>query len=174
MQHMSVDTLISPSLSLCTLTLQGCGVAMPATYRIVTENTVWAMPECSIGFHADVGANYYLSRVHHNIGVMLGLTGHRLNASDCMYCSLGTHFMQSANIPPFMVSRIYNVPVFLINALWLIMHTSIHHRMNWPIWTCTPSTRLPSSKLRPCWTSMGPLASLNKTSSSHFRSMRTL
>ncbi|KAG5225066.1 3-hydroxyisobutyryl-CoA hydrolase [Salix suchowensis] len=41
----------------------GAGLSLQATFRIVTENTVFAMPETAIGHFADVGSSYFLSRL---------------------------------------------------------------------------------------------------------------
>lgn len=41
----------------------GAGLSMNAAFRIVTENTLFAMPEASIGSVPDVGASYFLSRL---------------------------------------------------------------------------------------------------------------
>lgn len=43
------------------------------------------MPECGIGFHVDVGLNYYLSRIHSNLGLYIALTGYRLNAKGIQF-----------------------------------------------------------------------------------------
>lgn len=60
----------------------GVGVSCHSPIRISTDNTVYAMPETGIGFFTDVGGSYFLSRVKNNInlGMYLGLTGHRLKA----------------------------------------------------------------------------------------------
>ena len=41
----------------------GAGLSMNAAFKIVTENTTFAMPEASIGSVPDVGASYFLSRL---------------------------------------------------------------------------------------------------------------
>lgn len=62
----------------------GVGVSVHAPIRVATDNTVYAMPETGIGFFTDVGGSYFLSRVKNNInlGLYLGLTGHRLKARE--------------------------------------------------------------------------------------------
>ena len=62
----------------------GVGVSCHSPIRIATEKSMYAMPETAIGFFCDVGGSYFLSRVKNNInlGLYLGLTGHRLKAED--------------------------------------------------------------------------------------------
>lgn len=62
----------------------GVGVSCHSPIRIATEKSMYAMPETAIGFFCDVGGSYFLSRVKNNInlGIYLGLTGHRLKAQD--------------------------------------------------------------------------------------------
>jgi enoyl-CoA hydratase/carnithine racemase len=40
----------------------GIGIMNGASYRIVTEHTVMAMPEIAIGFFPDVGGTHFLNR----------------------------------------------------------------------------------------------------------------
>lgn len=56
----------------------GVGISINGKYRVATEKTLFAMPETAIGLFPDVGATYFLSRMPHNLGVFLSLTGHRL------------------------------------------------------------------------------------------------
>lgn len=69
----------------------GLGLSVHGAFRIVTDRATLAMPETAIGFFPDVGATYFLSRLPGALGTYLGLTGHRLNASDAVYCGLATH-----------------------------------------------------------------------------------
>lgn len=46
----------------------GAGLSMNATFRIVTENTIFAMPEASIGSVPDVGSSNFLSRLPGHFG----------------------------------------------------------------------------------------------------------
>lgn len=77
----------------------GVGVSMNASHRIVTDRTLWAMPECAIGLVPDIGASYTLSQLPGGLGQYLGLTGARLDGADCMVATLGTHYMPAAELP---------------------------------------------------------------------------
>jgi enoyl-CoA hydratase len=72
----------------------GVGVSLHGSHRLVTENTVFAMPETGIGLYPDVGATYFLPRLPGRLGLFLGLTGWRLKAADCLYAGLATHFVE--------------------------------------------------------------------------------
>ncbi|CAG9322101.1 unnamed protein product [Blepharisma stoltei] len=62
----------------------GAGLAWGCSIRVSTPNTVWAMPETSIGFCPDVGASYFLNKVNPpELGLYLQLTGEKLNGVDC-------------------------------------------------------------------------------------------
>ncbi len=69
----------------------GVGLSVHGTHRVVTENTVFAMPETGIGFFPDVGGTYFLPRLPGRIGVYMALTGARLRAADCLYTGIATH-----------------------------------------------------------------------------------
>ncbi|WP_369600033.1 enoyl-CoA hydratase/isomerase family protein [Hahella sp. SMD15-11] len=66
----------------------GLGLMAGASHRIVTENTTLAMPEVSIGLFPDVGATWFLNRMPDGVGLFLGLTGARCNASDARFIGL--------------------------------------------------------------------------------------
>lgn len=61
----------------------GAGISIHGSHRIATEHFTFAMPETTIGFYPDVGASYFLSRLPHQIGLYLGLTGNSITYSDC-------------------------------------------------------------------------------------------
>jgi len=84
----------------------GVGVSVHGKYRVATENTVFAMPECNIGFFPDVGATFWMPRlklysqwkntsVVGGVGNYLALTGARLRAEDLMYMGACTHYIKS-------------------------------------------------------------------------------
>lgn len=77
----------------------GVGVSAHGSHRIVTENTVFAMPETGIGLFPDVGATYVLPRLPGAIGMHLGLTGARIGPADCLYVGVGTHHVAAARLP---------------------------------------------------------------------------
>lgn len=76
----------------------GVGVSIHGRFRVVTERTLFAMPETGIGFFPDVGGGYFLPRCPGMIGMYLGLTGARIKAADCLYAGLATHGAQSDGI----------------------------------------------------------------------------
>ncbi|KWV91924.1 enoyl-CoA hydratase/isomerase family protein [Erythrobacter sp. YT30] len=71
----------------------GVGIAMPAKFRVATENTRFAMPETGIGLFPDVGGGWYLSRLGGRLGQFLALTGARLDGSECLWTGLATHYV---------------------------------------------------------------------------------
>ncbi len=76
----------------------GVGVSVHGSHRIVTERTMFAMPETGIGFFPDVGATYMLPRLPGALGLWLGLTGARLGAADCVHAGIGTAHVAAARL----------------------------------------------------------------------------
>jgi enoyl-CoA hydratase len=76
----------------------GVGVSVHGSHRVVTERTVFAMPETGIGFFPDVGATYVLPRLRGALGLYLGLTGARLGAADCTWTGIGSCYVPSARL----------------------------------------------------------------------------
>lgn len=80
----------------------GVGLSVHGSHRVVTENTVFAMPETGIGFFPDVGATYFLPRLPGCIGLYMALTGARLRAADCLYTGIGTHYVPADRLAPLL------------------------------------------------------------------------
>ena len=69
----------------------GVGISVNGRFRVATERTVFAMPETGIGLVPDVGGGYFLPRMAGQLGMFLGLTGHRLKGWDCLHAGVATH-----------------------------------------------------------------------------------
>lgn len=82
----------------------GVGLSYHADYRIVSEKTMWAMPEMSLGFFPDVGAGYFLNKAPGYYGRYLALTGETINGADAMFIN-GADYL----IPFEKVKEILNV-----------------------------------------------------------------
>ncbi len=77
----------------------GVGVSAHGSHRVVTERTLFAMPETGLGLFPDVGASYLLPRLPGQLGLFLSLTGYRMKAADCYYAEVATHFVESRLLP---------------------------------------------------------------------------
>ena len=75
------------------------GVSVNGKWRIATEKTVFAMPETAIGLIPDVGGGFFLPRLQGELGMFLGLTGHRLKGWDCYSAGLATHAVKGEQVP---------------------------------------------------------------------------
>ena len=73
----------------------GMGLMVGASRRLVTETTLLAMPEVTIGLYPDIGASWFLNKMPRGIGAYLGLTGAQLNARDALDLGLADHFVLS-------------------------------------------------------------------------------
>lgn len=74
----------------------GCGLSINGRFRVATERTMLAMPETALGLFPDVGGSYFLSRLPHNLGIFLALTGYRLQGADVYHAGLATHYVPSS------------------------------------------------------------------------------
>lgn len=75
----------------------GIGLLAGASHRVVTESSVLAMPEVTIGLYPDVGASYFLPRMPGLVGLFLGMTATRLRAADALFVGLADHYVPRAN-----------------------------------------------------------------------------
>ena len=79
----------------------GVGISWTARYRIATERTTFAMPETGIGLFPDVGAGWFLPRMHGRTGMWLALTGARLKAADCELLGIASDVVEIARLEEF-------------------------------------------------------------------------
>jgi len=63
----------------------GVGISRHGAYRIITDNTLFAMPETGIGLFPDIGSTYFLPKFPGRIGWYLALTGARLKNKVSLY-----------------------------------------------------------------------------------------
>ncbi|KAF3037190.1 hypothetical protein E8E12_002083 [Didymella heteroderae] len=77
----------------------GVGLSIHAPFRIATENTLFAMPETTIGFFPDVGASFFLPRMEGSLGTYLALTSEQLRGVDAFYHGVATHYIHSSTLP---------------------------------------------------------------------------
>ncbi|KAL8253656.1 hypothetical protein R6Q59_031877 [Mikania micrantha] len=71
----------------------GASLMVPMKFSVVTEKTVFAVPEASIGFHTDCSFSYILSRLPGRLGEYFALTGARLNGDELVAAGLATHLV---------------------------------------------------------------------------------
>lgn len=76
----------------------GAGISVHGSHRIVTENTMFAMPETGIGFFPDVGGSAFLPHLQDNFGYYLAMTGNRIRWGDCLQSGIATHAVQSEDL----------------------------------------------------------------------------
>ena len=76
----------------------GVGLSYGADFRIVSEKTMWAMPEMNLGFFPDVGAGYFLNKAKNNYGRYLALTGKTINGADAKLVNAADYIIPSNKI----------------------------------------------------------------------------
>ncbi|CAK9091937.1 unnamed protein product [Durusdinium trenchii] len=77
----------------------GLGLACAAEFRIVTETSLLAMPECNIGITPDVGFAATAASITPGVGKCMSLTGWRLTGKEAVTYGLATHFIPSERLP---------------------------------------------------------------------------
>lgn len=76
----------------------GAGISLHNKYKVITERSIFAMPEVSIGFFPDGGCTYVLPRLRNQLGLFLGLTGYRLKGTDLIHAGLATHYVPAERL----------------------------------------------------------------------------
>lgn len=70
----------------------GVGISVHNRVRVATEQSLFAMPETTIGFFPDVGGSHFLPRLDPGLGMYLALTSARLKGADLVHAGVATHF----------------------------------------------------------------------------------
>ncbi|EPJ51085.1 MAG: enoyl-CoA hydratase/isomerase family protein [Osedax symbiont Rs2] len=77
----------------------GLGLLSGCSHRIVTQSTMIAMPEVTIGLYPDVGASWFLNRCPGRVGLFLGITGARINAADALFIGIADRQLDNQQRP---------------------------------------------------------------------------
>lgn len=118
----------------------GMGLNAAASHRIVTETTLMAMPEISIGLFPDAGGSWFLQRMPAKSGLFFGLTGMRFNGRDAMLANLADYAMPADGWPQLLDA--------LHHAPWAGISDN-HHILNATLNRLHQPNRLPESQLLP-------------------------
>lgn len=96
----AISTYAKPYVAIMDGIVMGGGVGISAhgSHRVVTERTMFAMPECAIGLLPDVGGTHLLGQMPGACGEYAGLTGARLSGADCIYAGFADYFVPSDNL----------------------------------------------------------------------------
>ena len=94
----SIYSLKKPYISLLNGISMGAGLGLSinGSYRFVTDSSIIAMPETTIGFFPDIGSIKFLNKYDESVGLYLGMTGININVSDALWLGLGTNYIPNA------------------------------------------------------------------------------
>jgi enoyl-CoA hydratase len=76
----------------------GVGISAHGSHRIVTDNSIVAMPECAVGLVTDVGGSWLLRNAPGHMGCYLGLTGTRMKGEDAIYAGFADTYVHRARL----------------------------------------------------------------------------
>lgn len=76
----------------------GVGLGCHARYRVVSDNSVLAMPEVSIGASPDVGACLLFARAPGLVGTHLAMTAGRMSWADALWCGFADYALNEEAI----------------------------------------------------------------------------
>jgi enoyl-CoA hydratase len=80
----------------------GIGLSGHASHRMVTEKSMLAMPETSIGLIPDVGGTWLLAQAPGELGTYLALTGARMNAADAIEAGFADYVIATSDLGPWL------------------------------------------------------------------------
>ncbi len=79
----------------------GVGISAHGNVRLVTERSVLAMPEVTIGICPDVGATWLLAQAPGELGAYLAMTGSSFGPGDAIHLGLADLMIPVANLAAF-------------------------------------------------------------------------
>ncbi|MFE8874526.1 enoyl-CoA hydratase/isomerase family protein [Acetobacter persici] len=88
----------------------GIGLGGHVSYRVVTERSVLAMPETSIGITPDAGGSWILSRMPGVSGLRLALLGERMDGMQAVQNGFADYLIPSDKLPD-VVAQLATQPV---------------------------------------------------------------
>jgi enoyl-CoA hydratase len=89
----------------------GIGVSAHGSHRIVTDNSLLAMPEVSIGFLPDVGGTLLLARAPGALGTYLGMTAARFGAADAIRAGFADRLVPARELAVLVGALVDGEPV---------------------------------------------------------------
>ncbi|OUI95911.1 3-hydroxyisobutyryl-CoA hydrolase [Acetobacter indonesiensis] len=94
----------------------GIGLGGHATYRIVTERSVVAMPETAIGLTPDAGGSWILSRAPGFSGLRNAVTGNRMDGQAAITMGFADTLIASEALPTFLDQLADKLPQDVFSA----------------------------------------------------------
>ncbi|MGV3548934.1 enoyl-CoA hydratase/isomerase family protein [Rhizobium sp.] len=76
----------------------GVGISAHGSHRVVTDNSMVAMPECAVGLVTDVGGSWLLHQAPGHMGAYLGLTGARMKGEDAIHAGFADIYVHRARL----------------------------------------------------------------------------
>lgn len=89
----------------------GVGITLYGTHCIAGEGYGLAMPQVGIGFIPDIGGTFFLSRLRHQTGLYLALTGKILDRADAYRLGLVSHCIPAAHFGVIVDAMQYAHPI---------------------------------------------------------------
>lgn len=86
----------------------GLGLLSACSHKVVTADTMMAMPEVSIGLFPDAGGSWFLNRMMGKVGLFLGLTGGRFHGVDALYLGLGDAYLENEHFDAVLEALVDN------------------------------------------------------------------
>jgi enoyl-CoA hydratase len=107
----------------------GIGLSAHASHRIVTERSMLAMPETTIGLVPDVGGMWLLANAPGRMGEYFGLLGERMASADALYAGFADTHVDSSRLPELIevLSKVDGGPVGVTIAEFAGAPTGLVH-----------------------------------------------
>lgn len=84
----------------------GMGISLHGSHKIVSEKTMFAMPEVFIGFFPDVGSGHVFNTIDQGIAAWLLLSGARIGGAEMLHLGLADYYIESRGMQALQQSLI--------------------------------------------------------------------